>query len=556
MSELDAATGSLRTGLRRFVIVAALLVHGGTARAECVGDCDNTGVVTISDLILGVNIALGNQPPSACPPFQNAQGQVDIAQLIKGVNNALNACPAEPTETPTIGNPDTPTSTATAVATGTDTPTPPATAVATATNTLSETATLTPTSVATATSTATSTEPQATVTPTHTPPSTATDTPSPTPPSTATATVTATATLTPTITPTASPTETQFPVGDTVAGHAAIVSVGLGSVQSIIAAVVAEVTNKGPMVSALVTEAHVGRGIVLPDQCPISGTTTKVCSEMGAGISKTIQLSLSASQCVAAGPAGGTAEFNGTISVDSSPFLLNSCDPVLFVSGMYAADQLEVTFRNDNLDTTLDATANLTGNVSIITPDPNCLVGKLNLSLNGSLVSKLGDFFNGEGVEVDFADTTMTMDQITYNDDCVPIEYRLTFNGQATVIYIPPLPALVALNGLVVNPGVSVQFSNFILKQNANTDPVTVEMSGTMNSDCFGGAVGLQTFVPVAVAAGQLCPDAGGITVTSAGATAMVTYDDGAVTVEQNGMQQTFPICVADELLECPAPPA
>lgn len=576
MGELQAATRSLHTCLGRLVIAAALLIHAGAARADCVGDCDNTGMVSISDLILGVTIVLGTQPPSACPEFQNGQGQVDVAQLIKGVNNALSGCPTAPTETPTIPSPDTPTSTATALATATDTPTLPATATATLTTAPTDTAT--PTGVATATGAATDTPTLAatatatlTTAPTHTatpvgtatPTPIATDTPSPTAPSTATATATATvtpppsptSTLTPTVTPTASPTETQFPIGDAVAGHAAIVSVGLGSVQSIVAAVVAEVTNKGPMLPGLL--AKIGRGIVLPDECPISGTTSQLCTEMGSGASKTIQLALSASQCVAAGPAGGTAEFNGQITINSNAFILNSCNPVRFASGTYEADQLEVTFRNDNLDTTLDATANLTGDVSITSPDPDCLVAALTLSLNGSLVSKLGDFFNGEGVEVDFADTTMAMDQITFNADCVPIEYRLTFNGPATILYLPPAPALVERKGIIVNPpGLSVQFSNFILKQNANTVPATVEMSGTMTSDCFGGAVGVQTVVPIGLAVFQLCPETGEISVTSAGAMAMVTYDDGMVTVDQNGMQQTFPICVADELLQCPAPPA
>jgi hypothetical protein len=50
--------------------------------------------VTISDLIIGVNIALGTAPASACPAFENALRSVDIAQLIKGVNNALNGCAA------------------------------------------------------------------------------------------------------------------------------------------------------------------------------------------------------------------------------------------------------------------------------------------------------------------------------------------------------------------------------------------------------------------------------------------------------------------------------
>jgi hypothetical protein len=59
----------------------------------CTGDCDGSGMVDISDLILGVNIALGLESVVACPAFANAQGMVDIVQLIKGVSNALNGCP-------------------------------------------------------------------------------------------------------------------------------------------------------------------------------------------------------------------------------------------------------------------------------------------------------------------------------------------------------------------------------------------------------------------------------------------------------------------------------
>ena len=63
-----------------------------TNETPCVGDCSGSGVVSISNLILGVNIALGKQPSTACPPFQDSQGQVTIAQLIEGVTNALRGC--------------------------------------------------------------------------------------------------------------------------------------------------------------------------------------------------------------------------------------------------------------------------------------------------------------------------------------------------------------------------------------------------------------------------------------------------------------------------------
>ena len=60
----------------------------------CVGDCSGTDQVTISDLILGVDILLGFAPVSDCPAFADADGVATIAILITGVNNALNGCPA------------------------------------------------------------------------------------------------------------------------------------------------------------------------------------------------------------------------------------------------------------------------------------------------------------------------------------------------------------------------------------------------------------------------------------------------------------------------------
>jgi hypothetical protein len=63
-----------------------------TSSVSCVGDCNGNHAVAINELIIGVNITLGTLPVSACPAFQNAQGTVDIAQLIKGVDNALNGC--------------------------------------------------------------------------------------------------------------------------------------------------------------------------------------------------------------------------------------------------------------------------------------------------------------------------------------------------------------------------------------------------------------------------------------------------------------------------------
>ena len=69
----------------------AEIVAGGGA---CVGDCGGNGAVAINELIIGVNMALGNTPVSNCPSFDvNGNGAVAINELIQAVNNALNGCP-------------------------------------------------------------------------------------------------------------------------------------------------------------------------------------------------------------------------------------------------------------------------------------------------------------------------------------------------------------------------------------------------------------------------------------------------------------------------------
>lgn len=73
-----------------------VMVSGATPPpAGCVGDCNADGSVVINELVIGVNIALGNAPVSNCPSFDaNSDGEVRVNELISGVNNALNGCPA------------------------------------------------------------------------------------------------------------------------------------------------------------------------------------------------------------------------------------------------------------------------------------------------------------------------------------------------------------------------------------------------------------------------------------------------------------------------------
>jgi hypothetical protein len=64
------------------------------SRPACGGDCNGDGLVSINELILGVNIALGEREIPACPAADiDKGGSVAINELIGAVNNALFGCP-------------------------------------------------------------------------------------------------------------------------------------------------------------------------------------------------------------------------------------------------------------------------------------------------------------------------------------------------------------------------------------------------------------------------------------------------------------------------------
>lgn len=90
--------------------VLSALLFGATAMAQlpCVGDCNGDGMVAINELIIGVNIALGNRPVGDCPSFDsNNNGLVAVNELVQAVNAALQGCSGTvPTPTPTQVVPD------------------------------------------------------------------------------------------------------------------------------------------------------------------------------------------------------------------------------------------------------------------------------------------------------------------------------------------------------------------------------------------------------------------------------------------------------------------
>jgi CSLREA domain-containing protein len=58
----------------------------------CTGDCNADGEVTINELLILVNIALGKTQPSACPHGVPDGAEVNVTFLVQAVNIALNGC--------------------------------------------------------------------------------------------------------------------------------------------------------------------------------------------------------------------------------------------------------------------------------------------------------------------------------------------------------------------------------------------------------------------------------------------------------------------------------
>jgi pseudomonalisin len=63
------------------------------AALDCPGDCNGDGVVTIGEILSGVNIALGTTPDSQCVGLDaNDDGAVTVDELLQAVGHALNGC--------------------------------------------------------------------------------------------------------------------------------------------------------------------------------------------------------------------------------------------------------------------------------------------------------------------------------------------------------------------------------------------------------------------------------------------------------------------------------
>jgi hypothetical protein len=100
LTDLRRATPMARQSSRslRLVLLALALcasTWAGTAAATtpCGGDCNGDGRVTVDEIVLAINIALGRTPLSSCPAADaNNDNTLSIDELTGAVGHALNDC--------------------------------------------------------------------------------------------------------------------------------------------------------------------------------------------------------------------------------------------------------------------------------------------------------------------------------------------------------------------------------------------------------------------------------------------------------------------------------
>jgi hypothetical protein len=86
-----------RFGFVLLALAVLLVLQRAPASAQptgCTGDCNDSGSVTVDELLKGINIALGTLPLSQCSSLDiNGDGAVTVDEILIAVNNALNGCP-------------------------------------------------------------------------------------------------------------------------------------------------------------------------------------------------------------------------------------------------------------------------------------------------------------------------------------------------------------------------------------------------------------------------------------------------------------------------------
>jgi hypothetical protein len=184
----------------------------------------------------------------------------------------------------------------------------------------------------------------------------------------------------------------------------------------------------------------------------------------------------------------------------------------------------------------------LAGTISPSLSGGSCLLTQATFLLTSGMIST--GPAGGPLVTVTFQNTTMKIDNITFNAGCVPTIYRLTFTG----------PVILLTQGVAP---INASFNALTMDVDDSGDPTQFRLGGGISSPCFGGPASITTVTTLTVLDGHSCPNAGELMVSSGNGSAEIFYrSDESVDVDTNGdhtIDVTAPNCLDPRLLMCVA---
>jgi hypothetical protein len=89
---------SILRGAACFVSAVSFLFLSSATAVACVGDCDGDELVSVDELVQGVNIALGLEDASSCPALDPGDDGVTVDDLVRAVTASLTGCPIFPAD--------------------------------------------------------------------------------------------------------------------------------------------------------------------------------------------------------------------------------------------------------------------------------------------------------------------------------------------------------------------------------------------------------------------------------------------------------------------------
>jgi hypothetical protein len=285
--------------------------------------------------------------------------------------------------------------------------------------------------------------------------------------------------------------------------------------------------------------------VTLP--CPEGGEVVIECSqELIIGIPPSFgppTYDLAASSCVMTGQSGTVVSLDGSLSLVGSEDG-DVCFEALPTRATVTIPSL--TVLADGTGGTVSAVfSGVSGSVSLTGSDPDCRRNTVTAQLTGSMTVETKDLGGTtlNSTEASFDETEIEMVVEQFGDACNPSIFRTTVNGAATF----------TTGGNTF----AATYTDYTLRTDRTSGDNIMNVSGRIESACFGTAIEFATVTSLTGGDADGCPRDGELTATYDETTDLIRFtSEGGVEIDlgnDGGVDETFNSCLNPQLFICPA---